>query len=58
MTGGLLFFSENPEKYIPYARIELVRFYDDVGDHFDEKIRHDPIHLQLQEGYKKGKGTC
>lgn len=46
---GLLFFSENPEKYIPYARIELVRFYDDVGDHFDEKILHGPIHLQLQE---------
>lgn len=46
---GLLFFSENPEKYIPYTRIELVRFYDDVGDHFDEKILHGPIHLQLQE---------
>jgi ATP-dependent DNA helicase RecG len=46
---GLLFFSENPEKYIPYARIEIVRFYDDVGDHFDEKILHGPIHLQLQE---------
>ena len=46
---GLLFFSENPEKYIPYARIELLRFYDDVGDHFDEKILHGPIHLQLQE---------
>ncbi len=46
---GLLFFSDNPEKYIPYARIELVRFYDDVGDHFDEKILHGPIHLQLQE---------
>ena len=46
---GLLFFSENPEKYIPYARIELVRFYDDVGDHFDEKILHGPIQLQLQE---------
>ena len=40
---GLLFFSENPEKYIPYARIELVRFYDDVGDHFDEKILHGPM---------------
>ena len=28
---------------------KLVRFYDDVGDHFDEKILHGPIHLQLQE---------
>ena len=46
---GLLFFSDNPEKYIPYARIELVRFYDDIGDHFDEKIFHGPIHMQLQE---------
>lgn len=26
-----------------------MRFYDDVGDHFDEKILHGPIHLQLQE---------
>ncbi len=46
---GLLFFSSNPEKYIPYARIEVVRFHDSVGDHFDEKIFHGPIHRQLQE---------
>ncbi len=46
---GLLFFSENPEKFIPYARIEIVRFHDDTGDHFDEKILNGPIHIQLQE---------
>lgn len=46
---GLLFFSDKAEAYIPYARIEIVRFLDDVGDRFDEKILHGPIHLQLKE---------
>ena len=46
---GLLFFSDNAEKYIPYARIEIVRFLDDVGDRFEEKILHGPIYLQLKE---------
>ena len=34
---------------MPYARIEIVRFLDDVGDKFEEKILHGPIHLQLKE---------
>ena len=46
---GLLFFSDKAERYIPYARIEIVRFLDDVGDRFEEKILHGPIHLQLKE---------
>lgn len=46
---GLLFFARDPEQYIPYARIEIVRFHDDVGDHFDEKVLHGPIHLQYYE---------
>ena len=45
---GLLLFSKNPEKYFPYARIELVHFLDEVGDRFTEKILHGPIHLQLE----------
>lgn len=46
---GILFFSREPERYIPYARIEIVHFHDDIGDHFDEKVFHGPIHLQLEE---------
>jgi len=46
---GLLFFSRNPEKYIPYARIEIVHFLDEVGDNMEEKIFHGPIHKQLTD---------
>jgi ATP-dependent DNA helicase RecG len=35
---GLLFFSENPEKFFPCARIEFVHFLDDTGDRFIEHI--------------------
>ncbi|MCD8386344.1 MAG: putative DNA binding domain-containing protein [Bacteroidales bacterium] len=46
---ALLFFCDNPEKYIPYARLETVRFFDEVGDRFEENIFHGPLHIQ----YKK-----
>lgn len=49
---GLLLFSKDPEKYFPYSRIEIVRFLDDVGDRFEEKILHGPIHLQLEAALK------
>lgn len=46
---GLLFFSDNPEKFIPCARIEIVRFGKDVSSVFEEKILSGPIHVQLQQ---------
>lgn len=46
---GLLLFSENPEKYIPCSRIELVQFLDDIGDRFIEKLFIGAIHNQLKE---------
>ena len=46
---ALLFFSDKAETYMPYTRIEIVRFLDDVGDRFEEKILHGPIHLQLKD---------
>ncbi|MBQ0056358.1 MAG: putative DNA binding domain-containing protein [Bacteroidales bacterium] len=49
---GLLFFSRKAEEYIPYARIEIVHFHDEVGDHFDEKVLHGPIHLQYEEAMR------
>lgn len=49
---AILFYANDPEKYIPYARIEIVRFHDDVGDSFDEKVLHGPIHIQLDEAMR------
>ena len=49
---GLLLFSRDPERYFPYARIEIVHFLDEVGDRFTEKILHGPIHLQLEAALK------
>lgn len=49
---GLLLFSQEPEKYFPYARIEIVHFLDEVCDRFTEKILHGPIHLQLEAALK------
>jgi len=49
---AILFYTPNPEQFIPYARIEMVRFLDDIGDRFEEKILHGPIHLQLDEAMR------
>lgn len=46
---GLLFFSDNPEKYIPCSHIEIVRFGEDVSSVFEEKILSGPVHVQLQQ---------
>lgn len=43
---GLLMFSVDPEKFFPYARIEIVEFHDEVGDSFSEKVFKGPIHQQ------------
>lgn len=45
---GLLFFSENPEKFFPYTRIEIVHFLDDIGDRFIEKIFSGSVFEQLK----------
>jgi ATP-dependent DNA helicase RecG len=45
---GLLFFSENPEKFFPYTRIEVVHFFDDIGDRFTEHIFSGSIPEQLK----------
>ena len=46
---GILFFTKNPERFIPGARIEIVRFGKEASDVFEEKILHGPIHKQLAE---------
>lgn len=46
---GVLFFSKNPEKFIPGARIEIVRFGKEPSEVFEEKILNGPIHKQLED---------
>jgi ATP-dependent DNA helicase RecG len=49
INAGLLFFSQNPQKYFPGAIIEIVEYKDDIGDSFAEKKFYGPIYLQLRE---------
>jgi ATP-dependent DNA helicase RecG len=46
---GLLFFSEDVEKFFPYTRIEVNIYHDDIGDNFTEKVFKGPIHQQLRK---------
>ena len=46
---GLLFFSEDVEKFFPYTRIEVNIYHDDIGDSFTEKVFRGPIHQQLRQ---------
>ena len=47
---GLMFFCLNPEKFFPYAQIDVVEFPDDLGgDKIIEKTFKGPLHQQLRE---------
>ncbi|MEA3418475.1 MAG: putative DNA binding domain-containing protein [Campylobacterota bacterium] len=46
---GLLFFSEDVEKFFPYTRIEVNIYHDDIGDSFTEKVFKGAIHQQLKK---------
>ncbi|MBP5230501.1 MAG: putative DNA binding domain-containing protein [Clostridia bacterium] len=46
---GLLMFSEHPEKYFRYARIEVVDIPDPTGSNLTEKTFTGPIQRQLTE---------
>ena len=49
---GLLMFSENPDKFLPGARIELIRFNScdaEGSDDFIEKAFTGPIHKQIRD---------
>lgn len=46
---GLLFFSNDPQKYFPGARIEVVQFRDnDGGDLIDENLFTGPLDMQIK----------
>lgn len=45
-----MFFSLEPEKFFPYAQIDVVQFPDDLGgDQIIEKTFTGPLHQQLRE---------
>lgn len=46
---GILMFSEHPEKYFRYARIEIVDIPDPTGSNMTEKIFTGPIQRQLTD---------
>ncbi|MDE6993709.1 MAG: putative DNA binding domain-containing protein, partial [Lachnospiraceae bacterium] len=47
---GLMFFSMEPQRFFPYAQIDVVQFPDDLGgDRIIEKIFKGPLHQQLRE---------
>ncbi|MEY8368564.1 RNA-binding domain-containing protein [Anaerovoracaceae bacterium 42-11] len=49
INAGLLFFNDNPEKFFPYTRIEIVNIPDPTGQGMEEKSFTGPIHRQLQD---------
>lgn len=46
---GLMFFSLEPERFFPYAQIDVVEFPDDTGNRIREKTFRGPLHQQLRE---------
>lgn len=54
---GLLMFNEDPAQFFPCARIDFVRYRDDVGDDFKEKTFSGPIQQQLQDSLVYIKNT-
>ena len=46
---GILMFSERPEKYFRYARIEIVDIPDPTGANMIEKVFTGPIQRQLRD---------
>ena len=49
LNVGLLMFSEHPEKYFRYARIEVVDIPDPTGTNMIEKVFTGPIQRQLRD---------
>lgn len=49
LNVGILMFTERPEKYFRYARIEVVDIPDPTGNNMVEKIFTGPIQRQLKD---------
>lgn len=48
LNVGLLFFNDKPEKFFPYARIEIVSMPDPTGQGMEEVILDGPLDEQLK----------
>lgn len=46
---GLMFFSLEPDRFFPYAQIDVVDLTDDTGTKIHEQIFKGPLHQQLRE---------
>lgn len=46
---GLLFFNDDPERFFPYTRIEVVNIPDPTGQGMEERIFTGPIDQQLRD---------
>ena len=55
LNVGLLFFTENPERYFRGCKTELVVYKDEIGNEFEESTFEGPIDNQLRSvlGYIK-----
>lgn len=49
LNVGLLFFNENPERFFPYTRIEVVNIPDSTGQGMEERVFNGPIDQQLRD---------
>ena len=49
LNVGILMFSEKPERYFRYARIEVVDIPDPTGNNMIEKVFTGPIQRQLKD---------
>ena len=48
LNVGLMFFTDDVEKFFPYSRIELVNIPDPTGQGMEEKVFTGPIDQQLR----------
>lgn len=46
---GLMFFTYNPEKYFPYAYIDLVNIPDPTGEGMEEHTFKGPLNIQYKD---------
>ena len=49
LNVGLMFFNDSPDKFFPYARIEVVDRPDPTGEGMTEKIFTGPLDRQLKD---------
>lgn len=53
MNVGLMFFCLEPDKFFPYAQIDVVQFPDDLGgDQIIEQTFKGPLHQQLRDALR------